>query len=77
MDKMRIPEDFNYDIGALSTEAREKLRKFRPETLGQASRISGVRNSDLSILMVFLGRKSDRSARDLPGGEEPPARGKG
>ncbi len=77
MDKMRIPEDFNYDIGALSTEAKEKLRKFRPETLGQASRISGVRNSDLSILMVFLGRKSDQPARDWPGGGEPPARGRG
>jgi len=76
MDKMRIPEDFNYDIGALSTEAREKLRKFRPETLGQASRISGVRNSDLSILMVFLGRKSDQPARDWPGCGEPPARGR-
>ena len=77
MDKMRIPEDFNYDIGALSTEAREKLRKFRPETLGQASRISGVRNSDLSILMVFLGRKSDQSARDWPGDEESKEHGRG
>ncbi|MCU0638279.1 MAG: tRNA uridine-5-carboxymethylaminomethyl(34) synthesis enzyme MnmG [Candidatus Krumholzibacteria bacterium] len=77
MDKMRIPEDFNYDIGALSTEAREKLRKFRPETLGQASRISGVRNSDLSILMVFLGRKSDRPARDWPGDAEPQEQGRG
>jgi tRNA uridine 5-carboxymethylaminomethyl modification enzyme len=77
MDKMMIPEDFNYDIGALSTEAREKLRKFRPETLGQASRISGVRNSDLSILMVFLGRKSDRPAGDWPGSGESPAQGRG
>ena len=77
MDKMMIPEDFNYDIGALSTEAREKLRKFRPETLGQASRISGVRNSDLSILMVFLGRKSYQPARDWPGSGEPPAQGRG
>jgi len=77
MDKMMIPEDFNYDIGALSTEAREKLRKFRPETLGQASRISGVRNSDLSILMVFLGRKSYQPAGDWPGSGEPPAQGRG
>ncbi len=67
MDKMKIPGDFDYDIDALSTEAREKLRKFRPETLGQASRISGVRNSDLSILLVFLGRKAERSAMDFPG----------
>ena len=58
MDKTRIPEGFDYDIEALSSEAREKLKLFRPETLGQASRITGVRNSDLSILMVFLGRKA-------------------
>ncbi|HSG28174.1 MAG TPA: tRNA uridine-5-carboxymethylaminomethyl(34) synthesis enzyme MnmG [Candidatus Krumholzibacterium sp.] len=57
MDKTRIPGDFSYDIDALSSEAREKLERFRPETLGQASRITGVRSSDLSILMVFLGRR--------------------
>jgi len=54
MDKIRIPDDFSYDIGALSAEAREKLKKFRPVTLGQASRISGLRFSDLSILMIYL-----------------------
>ena len=54
MDKIRIPGDFSYDIGALSAEAREKLKKFRPLTLGQASRISGLRFSDLSILMIYL-----------------------
>jgi tRNA uridine 5-carboxymethylaminomethyl modification enzyme len=59
MDKVRIPEDFSYEIGALSTESKEKLLRFRPETLGQASRISGVRSSDLSILMVYLGRRQE------------------
>jgi len=54
MDKIRIPDDFSYDIDALSAEAREKLKKFRPVTLGQASRISGLRFSDLSILMIYL-----------------------
>jgi len=54
MDKIHIPEDFSYDIDALSAEAREKLKKFRPMTLGQASRISGLRFSDLSILMIYL-----------------------
>ena len=57
MDKMTIPGDFSFEIEALSREAREKLNRFRPETLGQASRISGVRNSDLSILMIFLEKK--------------------
>ncbi|MBU8922382.1 MAG: tRNA uridine-5-carboxymethylaminomethyl(34) synthesis enzyme MnmG [Bacteroidales bacterium] len=56
MDKTRIPDKFSFEIDALSMEAREKLEKFRPETLGQASRITGVRNSDLSVLMVYLGR---------------------
>lgn len=56
LDNMRIPEGFSYDIGALSTEAREKLKTFRPVTLGQASRISGVRTSDLSIIMIYLDR---------------------
>jgi tRNA uridine 5-carboxymethylaminomethyl modification enzyme len=56
LERMRIPEDFSYGIQALSTEAREKLERFRPLTLGQASRISGVRTSDLSILMIHLER---------------------
>lgn len=67
MDKTRIPDDFSYDIDALSTEAREKLVKFRPETLGQASRISGVRNSDLSILMIFLGRPANGGDEGIAG----------
>lgn len=56
LERMRIPEGFSYEIQALSTEAREKLERFRPLTLGQASRISGVRTSDLSILMVYIER---------------------
>jgi tRNA uridine 5-carboxymethylaminomethyl modification enzyme len=52
-----IPRDFSYDrVTGLSAEAREKLRVKRPETFGQASRISGVRASDLSLLAVFLDR---------------------
>lgn len=45
-----------YSIPSLSTEARQKLSKIKPTTLGQASRISGVSPSDVSVLMVFLGR---------------------
>ena len=62
MDKVRIPEEFSFDIEALSTESREKLKRFRPLTLGQASRISGVRFSDLSILMVYLKKWKDQRA---------------
>ena len=52
-----IPENFNYNkISSLSNEARQKFNKIRPETLGQASRISGVNPSDVQILMVYMGR---------------------
>ena len=55
MERRRIPDDFAYEeIEALSAEAREKLGKFRPETLGKAARLAGVRVSDVSVLMVFL-----------------------
>jgi len=57
LDGKRIPGDFSYaSIGGLSSEAREKLQTRRPETVGQASRIAGVRASDLSILLVHLER---------------------
>ncbi len=54
-----IPLDLNFDysrVHSLSSEAREKLYKIKPTTLGQASRISGVSPSDISVLMVYLGR---------------------
>ncbi|RPD50940.1 tRNA uridine-5-carboxymethylaminomethyl(34) synthesis enzyme MnmG [Paracnuella aquatica] len=57
MEDLLIPEGFNYrKIQALSIEAREKLDRMRPQTLGQASRISGINPSDVQILMVYMGR---------------------
>ncbi|HSF53606.1 MAG TPA: tRNA uridine-5-carboxymethylaminomethyl(34) synthesis enzyme MnmG [Algoriphagus sp.] len=57
MENYRIPSVFDYlSITALSNEGKQKLNKIRPETLGQASRISGVSPADLSILTVYLGR---------------------
>jgi tRNA uridine 5-carboxymethylaminomethyl modification enzyme len=54
---MRIPKDMNYDdVKGLSNESREKLKSVRPLSLGQASRISGVRNSDIAVLMVLLAK---------------------
>ena len=54
-ENIPIPHDFEYThINTISMEAREKLTKFRPATLGQASRISGVSPSDISILLVYL-----------------------
>jgi tRNA uridine 5-carboxymethylaminomethyl modification enzyme len=57
LEELAIPESFNYDkLSAISNEARQKLNKIKPRTLGQASRISGVNPSDVQILMVFMGR---------------------
>ena len=56
-DEMNIPDNFNYlKIVGLSNEAKQKFIKIKPHTIGQASRISGVNPSDISILMVYMGR---------------------
>jgi len=57
LDKALIPEDWDYpSMTGLSVEAKEKLMKIRPHSVGQASRISGVRNSDVALLMLHLER---------------------
>jgi tRNA uridine 5-carboxymethylaminomethyl modification enzyme len=57
LENLIIPDSFNYDkVSALSNEALQKFKKIKPQTLGQASRISGVNPSDVQILMVFMGR---------------------
>jgi tRNA uridine 5-carboxymethylaminomethyl modification enzyme len=57
LEDLVLHDDFDYKrLTSLSAEAREKLTKVRPRTIGQASRISGITPSDISILMVYLGR---------------------
>lgn len=57
LGKKQIPEDIDYEkVDNLATEARQKLEKIRPRTIDQATRISGVNPSDISILMVYLKR---------------------
>jgi len=57
LENLIIPDSFDYEkLSSISTEARQKLQKIRPATLGQASRISGVNPSDVQILMVYMGR---------------------
>jgi tRNA uridine 5-carboxymethylaminomethyl modification enzyme len=57
LENVVIPQTFNYDkVKSLSYEAREKLTKIQPTTISQASRISGVSPSDISVLLVYMGR---------------------
>jgi tRNA uridine 5-carboxymethylaminomethyl modification enzyme len=54
---VKIPKDIDFrQLKSLSSEAVEKLTKIQPATIGQASRISGVTPSDVSILLIYLGR---------------------
>ncbi|RJP62693.1 MAG: tRNA uridine-5-carboxymethylaminomethyl(34) synthesis enzyme MnmG [Ignavibacteriales bacterium] len=55
LEEVRIPENFNFlNLKTISNESKEKLHKIRPRSIGQASRISGVSPSDISILLVYL-----------------------
>ena len=57
LEYVTIPEEIDYSkFSSLSNEAKEKLNEIRPSTLGQASRISGIKPSDVSVLMIYLGR---------------------
>ena len=57
LDRIRLPEDFDYDsLQSLSTEARQKLTRIKPATIGDASRIPGVSPNDISVLLVLMGR---------------------
>jgi len=61
LEQRRIPDSFDYNsVVGIKTEAREKLLRFRPATVGQASRISGVNPADISILLVYLTRSFGR-----------------
>jgi tRNA uridine 5-carboxymethylaminomethyl modification enzyme len=71
----RLPEGLDYaEVRGLSFEARQKLTQFRPETIGQASRISGITPAAISLLMVHLkrgvGRRAARSGE--PGADSTP-----
>lgn len=57
LENIKIPRNFDFDaLASLSFEAKEKLNKLRPQTLAQASRISGINPSDISVLLVSMGR---------------------
>jgi tRNA uridine 5-carboxymethylaminomethyl modification enzyme len=57
LEDVKIPENFDYEkIKSMSIEAKQKLSKIRPVTISQASRISGVSPSDISVLLIYMGR---------------------
>ena len=57
LDQIRIPDGFNYEeVQSLSTEARQKLSRIRPKSIGEAQRIPGVSPNDISVLLVLMGR---------------------
>lgn len=57
LERLEIPDDFDFDkVSGLSIECRQKLKKYAPRTIAQASRISGVSPSDISVLLVYFGR---------------------
>ena len=57
LDQIRIPDHFNFDeVQSLSTEARQKLSRIRPKSIGEAQRIPGVSPNDISVLLVLMGR---------------------
>ena len=63
IEKRRIPADLDYDqVGSLRIEAVQKLKRFKPENIGQASRIQGVSPADISVLVVYLKSRSERAA---------------
>ncbi len=62
METRRIPADIDYDaVTSLRLEARQKLKEFKPENLGQASRISGVSPADVNVLLIYLESRSAKS----------------
>ncbi len=68
LERQRIPEDIDYDrISGLRLEAREKLNRVKPDSIGRAARISGVSPADVSVLIIYLEKKRQEEAvNDLP-----------
>ena len=64
LEQKKLPEDIDYeDVGSLRIEARQKLESYRPVSIGQASRISGVSPADISVLLVYLESRSEHKHR--------------
>ena len=65
LETKRIPDAINYDeIGSLRIEAKQKLNQYRPISIGQASRISGVSPADISVLLVYMESYGSKREKD-------------
>ena len=68
MQEKRIPDNFNYSqIPSLLTETRQKLTRIRPETIGQASRVSGVTPADIAVLIIYLEKQKYSKSKEIGG----------
>ncbi|MBQ5852210.1 MAG: tRNA uridine-5-carboxymethylaminomethyl(34) synthesis enzyme MnmG, partial [Lachnospiraceae bacterium] len=57
LEDLKIPDNFDFDkVAGLTIECRQKFKRYRPHTIAQASRISGVSPADISVLLVYFGR---------------------
>ena len=66
-ESLRLPPDMDYmQVSALSIEARQKLSRHRPETLGQASRLSGITPASVSLLLIYLKKRHHHSGHESP-----------
>ena len=75
-ENLSLPSDLDYSlVSALSFEARHTLTKRRPETLGLASRISGITPAAISLLLVYLKKRRGRAAVEISGNETAPSAG--
>src|SRR5690606_26929435 len=72
LENIKIPKNFDYSkLKSMSLEAREKLNHIQPVTISQASRSSGVSASDVSVLLVYMGRQSLGVSARVPRGTKP------
>ncbi|QMU98980.1 tRNA uridine-5-carboxymethylaminomethyl(34) synthesis enzyme MnmG [Borrelia sp. A-FGy1] len=65
LELIKLPLDFNYEIDGLSRESREKFSKIQPANLAQASRISGIRNTDIQILLIYFSNPKNKVVLNL------------
>ena len=65
LERKNIPEEIDYDeVPSLRIEARQKLKQYRPSSIGQASRIAGVSPADISVLLVYLEKERQRKKHE-------------